>query len=56
MLDIHWKEHLAEIDCHRASIGQACNSKKSNEYKREAYALFEEMLNLIDTETGSCST
>ena len=53
VLDVHWKEHLAEIDHLRASIGLRAYAQKNpkNEYKREAYALFEEMLNLIDTET-----
>jgi len=53
VLDVHWKEHLAEIDHLRGSIGLRAYAQKNpkNEFKREAYALFEEMLNLIDSET-----
>ena len=53
VLDVHWKEHLAEIDHLRQSIGLRAYAQKNpkNEYKREAYAMFEEMLDQINKET-----
>ena len=53
ILDVHWKEHLAEIDHLRQSIGLRAYAQKNpkNEYKREAYAMFEEMLDQINKET-----
>jgi len=53
VLDVHWKEHLAEIDHLRQSIGLRAYAQKNpkNEYKREAYAMFEDMLDQINKET-----
>jgi preprotein translocase subunit SecA len=48
-LDVHWKEHLAALDSLRQSIhlrGYAQKDPKQ-EYKREAFALFERLLELI---------
>ncbi|MFM7029231.1 MAG: preprotein translocase subunit SecA [Chakrabartia sp.] len=45
-LDHHWKEHLATLDALRAVIHLRAYAQKTpiNEYKREAFALFERML------------
>ena len=53
VLDVHWKEHLAEIDHLRGSIGLRAYAQKNpkNEFKREAYSMFENMLDEIDIET-----
>lgn len=53
VLDVHWKEHLAGIDHLRQSIGLRAYAQKNpkNEYKREAYSMFEEMLDQINKET-----
>ena len=53
VLDVHWKEHLAEIDHLRQSIGLRAYAQKNpkNEYKREAYSMFEDMLDQINKET-----
>ena len=53
VLDVHWKEHLAEIDHLRNSIGLRAYAQKNpkNEFKREAYSMFESMLDEIDTGT-----
>ena len=53
VLDVHWKEHLAEIDHLRNSIGLRAYAQKNpkNEFKREAYSMFESMLNEIDSGT-----
>jgi len=53
VLDVHWKEHLAEIDHLRNSIGLRAYAQKNpkNEFKREAYSMFESMLDEIDSET-----
>jgi preprotein translocase subunit SecA len=53
VLDVHWKEHLAEIDHLRNSIGLRAYAQKNpkNEFKREAYSLFESMLDEIDSGT-----
>ena len=53
VLDVHWKEHLAEIDHLRGSIGLRAYAQKNpkNEFKQEAYSMFESMLNAIDSET-----
>ncbi|MFM5913520.1 MAG: preprotein translocase subunit SecA, partial [Chakrabartia godavariana] len=48
-LDHRWKEHLATLDALRAVIHLRAYAQKTpiNEYKREAFALFERMLVLI---------
>ena len=53
VLDVHWKEHLAEIDHLRNSVGLRAYAQKNpkNEFKREAYSMFESMLSEIDGET-----
>ncbi len=45
-LDHHWKEHLAMLDALRAVIHLRAYAQKTpiNEYKQEAFALFERML------------
>ncbi len=48
-LDHHWKEHLSTLDSLRAVIHLRAYAQKTpiNEYKREAFALFERMLGMI---------
>ena len=42
VLDVHWKEHLAEVDHLRGSIGLRAYAQKNpkNEFKKEAYSMF----------------
>jgi preprotein translocase subunit SecA len=53
VLDVHWKEHLGEIDHLRNSIGLRAYAQKNpkNEFKKEAYSMFESMLDEIDSGT-----
>ena len=48
-LDGHWKEHLASMDYLRQSVGLRGYAQKDpkQEYKREAYQMFEELLDKI---------
>ncbi|MXO60092.1 preprotein translocase subunit SecA [Altererythrobacter salegens] len=48
-LDHHWKEHLATLDALRQVIGLRAYAQKQpiNEYKQEAFGLFELMLETI---------
>ncbi len=48
-LDHHWKEHLATLDALRQVVHLRAYAQKTpiNEYKHEAFALFERMLNNI---------
>ncbi|MBR0551703.1 preprotein translocase subunit SecA [Stakelama marina] len=48
-LDHHWKEHLAMLDALRSIIHLRAYAQKTpiNEYKQEAFALFERMLEAI---------
>ena len=48
-LDHHWKEHLSTLDALRQVIHLRAYAQKTpiNEYKREAFALFERMLVMI---------
>ncbi len=48
-LDHHWKEHLSTLDALRAVIHLRAYAQKTpiNEYKREAFAMFERMLSAI---------
>jgi len=48
-LDHHWKEHLATLDSLRSVIHLRAYAQKTpiNEYKREAFALFERMLSSV---------
>ncbi len=51
-LDSHWREHLAALDHLRQGIhlrGYAQKNPKQ-EYKREAFELFENLLNIVRTE------
>jgi len=52
ILDVHWKDHLAEMDHLRQSVGLRAYAQKNpkNEYKREAFEMFESMLNEINAE------
>ena len=52
ILDVHWKDHLAEMDHLRQSVGLRAYAQKNpkNEYKREAFEMFEVMLNEINGE------
>jgi len=48
-LDHHWKEHLATLDALRQVVGLRAHAQKQpiNEYKQEAFGLFETMLESI---------
>jgi preprotein translocase subunit SecA len=48
-LDHHWKEHLATLDSLRSVIHLRAYAQKTplNEYKSEAFALFERMLGIV---------
>ncbi|CAM3242363.1 Protein translocase subunit SecA [Sphingomonas antarctica] len=48
-LDHHWKEHLSTLDALRQVIHLRAYAQKTpiNEYKQEAFALFQRMLDLI---------
>src|SRR3546814_10942457 len=47
--DLHWKEHLATLDALRQVVHLRAYAQKTpiNEYKQEAFALFERMLSNI---------
>ena len=49
VLDTHWKEHLASMDYLRQSVGLRGYAQKDpkQEYKREAYEMFEDLLEKI---------
>jgi len=51
-LDNHWREHLAALDHLRQGIHLRSYAQKNpkQEYKREAFELFEGLLNIIKTE------
>lgn len=53
VLDNFWKEHLASIDQLRQGIGLRAYAQKNpkQEYKRESFELFQEMLDNIKLET-----
>ena len=48
-VDHHWKEHLSTLDALRQVIHLRAYAQKTplNEYKREAFALFQRMLGLV---------
>ena len=52
ILDVHWKDHLSEMDHLRQSVGLRAYAQKNpkNEYKREAFEMFEVMLGEINAE------
>ena len=55
-LDHHWKEHLSTLDALRQVVHLRAYAQKTpiNEYKQEAFALFERMLgNIREDVTGS---
>jgi preprotein translocase subunit SecA len=49
ILDSHWKDHLAAMDYLRQGINLRSYAQKNpkQEYKREAFAMFEQMLEQI---------
>ena len=51
MLDVHWKEHLANMDHLRQGIGLRGYAQKNpkQEYKRESFELFSRMLETVKT-------
>ncbi len=51
-LDHHWKEHLATLDALRQVVGLRSYAQKQpiNEYKQEAFSLFETMLDTLRQE------
>ena len=55
VLDSHWKDHLAAMDYLRQSIGLRGYAQKNpkQEYKRESYEMFSQMLDQIKQETIS---
>jgi len=58
ILDHHWKEHLAAMDYLRQSIGLRGYAQKNpkQEYKREAFEMFTEMLVQIKVEANRTVT
>ncbi len=48
-LDYHWKEHLATLDALRQVVHLRAHAQKQpiNEYKQEAFGLFEQMLDTL---------
>lgn len=54
-LDFHWKEHLAAMDYLRQSVGLRSYAQKNpkQEYKREAFEMFGEMLEQVKHDTIS---
>ncbi|RMG59125.1 MAG: preprotein translocase subunit SecA [Gammaproteobacteria bacterium] len=55
VLDTHWKEHLAEMDYLRRGIGLRGFAQKNpkQEYKREAFEMFQQMLERIKHDVAS---
>ena len=51
-LDHHWKEHLAVMDQLRQSVNLSGYGQKNpvQEYKRESFSMFTELLDTINTE------
>ncbi|MDH4073888.1 MAG: preprotein translocase subunit SecA, partial [Gammaproteobacteria bacterium] len=54
-LDFHWKEHLGAMDYLRQGVGLRSYAQKNpkQEYKREAFAMFGEMLERVKHDTIS---
>jgi len=54
-LDFHWKEHLAAMDYLRQGVGLRSYAQKNpkQEYKREAFEMFGEMLEQVKFDTIS---
>jgi preprotein translocase subunit SecA len=57
-LDMHWKEHLAAMDHLRQGIGLRSYAQKNpkQEYKREAFEMFGDMLEQVKYDTISILT
>ncbi|MDA3972386.1 MAG: preprotein translocase subunit SecA [Desulfobulbaceae bacterium] len=55
MVDDHWKDHLLGMDHLREGIGLRGYGQKDplDEYKKEGFAMFEEMIGTVKTETIS---
>jgi preprotein translocase subunit SecA len=55
MVDDHWKDHLLGMDHLREGIGLRGYGQKNplDEYKKEGFAMFEEMIGTVKTETIS---
>ena len=53
ILDSHWKEHLTNIDHLKEGIGLRGYAQVNplNEYKKEAYQMFEELTEKIESDT-----
>ncbi len=53
-IDHHWKEHLATLDALRQVVGLRAYAQKNplNEYKTEAFTLFEKMLEHVREEVS----
>lgn len=53
LIDKHWKEHLLNLDMLRQGINLRAYGQRDplNEYKQEAFALFDQMVRLIREET-----
>ena len=53
ILDSHWKEHLTNIDHLKEGIGLRGYAQVNplNEYKKEAYQMFEELTEKIEADT-----
>jgi len=58
ILDHHWKEHLAAMDYLRQGIGLRGYAQKDpkQEYKREAFEMFQQMLERVTHDTISVLT
>ena len=54
-LDHHWKEHLSTLDALRQVVWLRAHAQKQpiNEYKQEAFSLFEHMLDTLREDTTS---
>ena len=55
MVDDHWKDHLLGMDHLREGIGLRGYGQKDplDEYKKEGFAMFEQMINTVKTQTIS---
>jgi preprotein translocase subunit SecA len=58
VLDTHWKEHLASMDYLRQSVGLRGYAQKDpkQEYKREAFEMFESLLGKLKQDVVSFFT
>ncbi len=53
-IDTNWREHLAQLDHLRATIGLRAHGQRNplNEYKTEAFSMFENLLHRLRTDTS----